>query len=321
MTATFRVLASLVFIVAASATAHAQVAIDSSAVAAGGITAGDTAGYPATISTSGSFKLIGNLTLLSTVTDAIDITANDVTLDLNGFTVSSTAVCTATAPTGSSCYMASGTAQVLVKITGSRVTLKNGNIRGSNGRGINIVGDEVVVDGVNVSNSITYGIVASASNILPTISNSSVTLAGGNGLLMSSGRVGGTVRNSTFNHNYAGMQVDQGLIEDVTASYNIDYGIEADASIVNRSTSSSNGGTGILYGRVLRDSVSDHNTVDGFASGSYHTLYINTSAEGNSGKGFNLGTNACYTNINADTNTGGQIVGGVQLTGTHVTCP
>jgi len=50
-------------------------------------------GFPYTISQSGSYRLAGNLVAAST--SAINITAPNVTLDLNGFTISCTA-CTAT---------------------------------------------------------------------------------------------------------------------------------------------------------------------------------------------------------------------------------
>jgi hypothetical protein len=44
-------------------------------------------GFPYKITQSGSYKLSGNL-VVSTEVDAIDIVANNVTLDLNGFTIS-----------------------------------------------------------------------------------------------------------------------------------------------------------------------------------------------------------------------------------------
>ena len=52
---------------------------------AGGITAGDAAGYSVSINESGSYRLTGNLDSGSQV--AIRISAPDVTLDLNGFTI------------------------------------------------------------------------------------------------------------------------------------------------------------------------------------------------------------------------------------------
>ena len=54
-----------------------------------GCFAGDTAGFPVTISASGSYRLTGNLDLVGTAVPVIQITADRVTLDLNGFMVSS----------------------------------------------------------------------------------------------------------------------------------------------------------------------------------------------------------------------------------------
>jgi len=53
---------------------------------AGGITAGDNPGFPITISQSGSYRLTSNLTVPTGV-EGIRITANGVSLDLNGFTI------------------------------------------------------------------------------------------------------------------------------------------------------------------------------------------------------------------------------------------
>jgi len=53
---------------------------------AGGVTPGDGPGYPVTISEWGSYRLTGNL-YPSPSQDAIDIPAEHVTLDLNGFTI------------------------------------------------------------------------------------------------------------------------------------------------------------------------------------------------------------------------------------------
>ena len=61
--------------------------IDQRAAMAGKVTSGDTAGFPVTISQSGSYKLTGNLTVPDAMTTAIQITADDVMLDLNGFAI------------------------------------------------------------------------------------------------------------------------------------------------------------------------------------------------------------------------------------------
>lgn len=64
------------------------VLIDQNRALAGNLTAGDTPGYPVSINLPGSYRLSGNLTVPSGL-NGIEIAADDVTLDLNGFRVTS----------------------------------------------------------------------------------------------------------------------------------------------------------------------------------------------------------------------------------------
>jgi hypothetical protein len=105
--------------------------------------------YPITISASGSYYLTGNLTVSSG--DAIDITASGVTLDLNGFTITSTA-------TGSS---GSGVAICLFSSTGNtNITIVNGHILGDFSAGIQRYSypDNVRISGVSVCGCADIGI-------------------------------------------------------------------------------------------------------------------------------------------------------------------
>jgi parallel beta-helix repeat protein len=54
----------------------------------GNVTSGDAPGFPVTISRSGRYLLTTNLTVPNANTTAIEITVDNVTLDLNGFTIS-----------------------------------------------------------------------------------------------------------------------------------------------------------------------------------------------------------------------------------------
>lgn len=74
---------------------------------AGGVTPGDAPGYPVTLSRPGSYRLTGNLIVTTASLSAIEITSDDVSLDLYGFSLvgiagcngeGATLVCT---PTGS----------------------------------------------------------------------------------------------------------------------------------------------------------------------------------------------------------------------------
>ena len=70
-----------------SAQIEGVVLIDQTGALAGAVTADDAAGFPVTLSRPGSYRLSGNLTVDNPDTTAIEITADDVTLDLNGFTI------------------------------------------------------------------------------------------------------------------------------------------------------------------------------------------------------------------------------------------
>jgi parallel beta-helix repeat protein len=62
------------------------VLIDQNRAIAGSVTGGDLPGYPVTISQPGSYQLSGNLTVPDGV-HGIEITASNVTLNLNGFAI------------------------------------------------------------------------------------------------------------------------------------------------------------------------------------------------------------------------------------------
>jgi hypothetical protein len=64
---------------------NGAVLIDQPHALAGNITPGDAPGFPVTISEPGNYRLTGNLTVPDANTTAIDIKADDVTLDLKGF--------------------------------------------------------------------------------------------------------------------------------------------------------------------------------------------------------------------------------------------
>src|SRR5262245_59149281 len=67
--------------------------INQSRANAGDVTPGDAAGFPVTISRAGSYRLSGNLTVPNQNTTAIEITADNVTIDLNGFSILGPVVC------------------------------------------------------------------------------------------------------------------------------------------------------------------------------------------------------------------------------------
>ena len=95
---------------------------------AGGITPGDTPGFPVTTSQEDAYRLTGNLTAPHKNTDGIVITANHVTIPTNGFSIIGASVCGGspiTCSPGGSANAESGSV--------SFVTVMNGSIGGFGG--------------------------------------------------------------------------------------------------------------------------------------------------------------------------------------------
>ena len=145
---------------------------------AGGVTSLDAPAYPVTIDTAGSYRLTGNLTVPAG-TIAIYVTADNVSLDLNGFTVrgpnSGVAPCTQV-NTGNGIVASIGT---------KNTTVMNGNVVGFEFTGISLysgarvermrvqancnVGIDVREDSFLSENQVShnaYGIVIGASSFL-----------------------------------------------------------------------------------------------------------------------------------------------------------
>jgi len=105
------------------------VLINQNVALAGNVTPGDTPGFPVTISVTGSYKLSGNLTVPDANTTAILINADDVTIDLNGFSIIGPTVCgELSCPTGSGNGIAA--------FFHSHLTVLNGVIRGMGSSGV-----------------------------------------------------------------------------------------------------------------------------------------------------------------------------------------
>jgi hypothetical protein len=111
------------------------ITIDQAKAEAGGVTPGDAPGFPVTLSQGGSYRLSGNLVVGNAGTTAIDVTADNVTLDLNGFAILGATSCSGE-PT--SCYPI-GSGDGVRFAAGNRkagLTVRNGTIRGMGGNGI-----------------------------------------------------------------------------------------------------------------------------------------------------------------------------------------
>jgi len=101
---------------------------------AGGVTEEDTPGYPVTIGSPGSYRLTGPLDVADPNLSAIEITGNDVTLDLNGFVISGPIACQGSG-SAVSCN-GSGSGAGVFAFSREGIAIENGTVTGFGSGGI-----------------------------------------------------------------------------------------------------------------------------------------------------------------------------------------
>ena len=286
--------------------ASAQVLINASSVAAGSITPGDTPGYPATISIPGSYKLSGNLTGVG-VTN-IDITANYVTLDLGGFSVDSGTLCPAVNPVGNTCSPQANP-NALIRISGMGVTIKNGIVHGNNkGHGIAYVGAtaaNLTLSDLVVSENVNNGMDIGSSGTGVNVNNVFASQNGGSGIAT---YVGANIRSSQFiSNNSFGASVTAGQVTDSFAIQNALAGFAGQSQLnIEHSTTTLNGGDGAFANNsgLFSHVMANKNGKNGIETGDanvWGSLVVDSVANfiPNGYWGFLLGTNGCYSRIEA----------------------
>ena len=170
-----RAAASLVALAVGAATAYAVdgvVLINQTAALNGNVTPGDAPGFPVTISVSGSYRLSSNLTVPDAATTAIKVLVDDVTIDLNGFSIVGPTVCSA----GSCSPLGQGNG---VEALTTNVKVFNGNVRGMGFRGVQLTGTLGFVEKVHAIFNGATGILVSNG----IVSLSSATSNGNDGII------------------------------------------------------------------------------------------------------------------------------------------
>lgn len=107
---------------------------------AGGVTPGDAAGFPVTLDQSGSYRLTGDLAPTGPAANVIEIDADNVRLDLNGFRISGGTTCTdtVTIPNVVNCTPAGSAVAGITGSAASNVWIGNGTIQGMIDAGIEL---------------------------------------------------------------------------------------------------------------------------------------------------------------------------------------
>jgi hypothetical protein len=216
--------------------------IDQNHALAGNITPGDAPGFPVTISQPGSYRLSGNLTLPDANTTGIQITADYVTLDLNGFSIVGPVVCTSSPAVCPSAGLGNG-----IEAQGANpgapgprgFRVFNGKVRGVGATGILITGIGAFVQNVVADSNAGAGMVVAGSVIesATTLNGSFGVLAivvrdsiatdnHGNGIVLDGSGGVGTGNIASFNGTN-GILAPNGTVAHNTVVRNASFGISA----------------------------------------------------------------------------------------------
>jgi len=281
-----RVALAALLVAASAAPAHAAssfiVRINLSSAMNGNVTPGDQPGFPVTITRPGNYQLTGNLDIRKLPTPwnvtVIQVTTDDVTIDLNGFEIRGSVACTSAPVTCTNTGTGDG-----VSSTNHNVQVRNGTIRG--------MGD----DGIALNSNSTVANVKAIGN-------------GGDGIAV---KDASTVENCTVQYNGDdGIQVgNTSIVRGNIAKENREQGIVAgNASTVSGNSLFRNGFQGILTSgacTVTGNTAVNHTTSFGLTLGTSsgyggNVLTDNNGPVGNnnaqvSGGGIEIAPNVCGT--------------------------
>lgn len=231
-TPTWRSLLLPALLATTAAAAHAQTEISHDVAMAGSLP-GDAAGYPVTINEPGHYRLTGNLEVPLNV-NAIVVKAPGVTLDLNGYTVSSSVVCQQNASTYQvNCNVTNvyddvfGKSGIYVEDEARGSVVRNGTISGFRGHGLVIRGAGGRVEHLRVQSNRHAGMWLRVSGAVVRVSDSTSQLNGDHGF----------DANHTFlervtasRNGGSGVNNSAGIVVDGHMARNARYGVEGDVA-------------------------------------------------------------------------------------------
>jgi hypothetical protein len=203
---------------------------------AGNVTPGDTPGFPVTISQSGSYKLSSNLVVTDPDAEAIRITADNVTLDLNGFSIIGPSVCNGQGGTATtSCTVSNVQSIGIDALEQIGITIVNGYIRGMGFEALVCLGD-AHVEGIQATHNAS-GIQANGV-IIHNIMDYNL-FVGFNGT--------GIVQGNVASGNQIGFLAG-GIIKDNIANFNSGSGFfgQVGSTVVSGNSAKGNGSADIL---------------------------------------------------------------------------
>lgn len=278
-----------------------------------GCFAGDSAGFPVTIASAGSYRLTGNLTVSDVATTAIQVNVSKVSIDLGGFAISGPVSCTGE---GSAlvCLPAAGSGIGILGSTATEsVSVENGVVSGMGSTGVILNGRQARVHALRVIFNGSNGIITTGTGAI--VSDSSALANGGSGM------------------NFIGLA---GLVSGSSAVANRGSGIIAAtnaAMVGNQSTNNGSSGFACGNGCSISDCSARDNGTDGISFGSgavvsgsaslangsdgihvgLGSLVQGNAVRSNVGFGISLSSDSGYRENVVSGNTLGTVTGGANL--------
>ena len=185
-------------------------------------------GFPYKITQPGSYRLSGNLVVSTAGTDAIDILADGVTIDLNGFTISGPIVCSGFPV---QCGPSAGVASAIVTIENppssgmhaNSIVVRNGIVRGFQ-FGVSLEGKNNTVEEVTATGNTLGGIFVNFA----LVRRNNASLNGGDGIAASWSVVTENVANG--NNGY-GMNLFAGTFGSNTMDFDFSGALTSKAAV------------------------------------------------------------------------------------------
>jgi hypothetical protein len=277
--------------------------------------------FPLTISQPGSYRLRSNIVIPNANTTGILVTADDVTLDLNGWTVRGVTVCTGSPVT--SCTP-TGTGNGIDGAGVSNLVVKNGAVRGAGNVGVRLSPGDSVVRNVQAISNGSNGITTATATDSVAYSNGDVGIEAygpvancrtrSNGF---SGIKAWTVLNSVAQEN-AFLGIDAQTVIGAYVLSNQDAGIGARVAIGTAAVLNTAQG-------VNANSVSDAYAALNGSAGILASNARNAYSVANTGPGMAITAAGGYGECVVESNTGGTVSGGTPLGGnlcdSSTSCP
>jgi len=225
-----------------------MILINQSKALTGSVTPGDAAGFPVTLSQPGSYRLSGNLTVSDQNTTAIQVTADNITIDLNGFAILGP-------------NLANGVGQGVSASSRTNVAVLNGTVRGMGERGVHL-GNKARAEGLRLISN-TDGIEVGVDSLVQETTALNNRVAG----IVAFGK--SAILNSVANQNgeFGISTADDCLIQGNIALGNARYGILTGSnSTVLQNTVTGNGDFGLFLNSrtgYAQNVIAENGTITG----------------------------------------------------------